>query len=199
MRRVETAVDEAYRAPVEDEEAIGPRGGAEALFIAPGKVGLMYVATLGVYGIYWFYAHWSHYKRLHGLSIWPVARGIFSIFFANQLFKTVDQQAREAGHHPSWSPGQQAGLYIVLVLMSRVLDRAGDLGSSGLGILGLAAGLGAVAPLISAQRVANLTAGPEAARQARAFSLADGVLLAIGLVIWALILVALLASDASVE
>jgi hypothetical protein len=200
MTREDVAVESAYRAPSADDDEEEPHTGDGALYLGPGKVALMYVATGGIYGVYWFYAHWAFYKRAFGMSIWPLARSIFSIFYVNQLFKTLDNQARQVGFRPSWSPGQQAGIYIALVLASRLVDRLFS-ASAALSFVALGAGLSAVLPLISAQKVANLAAGEDAASAARPFSFVDGVLLAIGCGFWALVFLGLhqLQSGASLE
>ena len=153
---------------VDADDSAAPQE-ASALSMAPAKLAIMYVATLGIYSVYWFYAHWAFYKRQLRMQISPVARGIFSIFYANQLFKTLDNQARNLGYRPSWNPGQQAVLYVALVMGARVLDRLVS-GNDALSIVALVCSLASVLPLVSAQKVANLAAGRER-NPARSFTL----------------------------
>lgn len=88
------------------------------------KFTLLFFATLGAYVIYWFYRNWKAYRDFSGEKIWPVARGIFSIFFAHSLFEKVNARLVERNITFPWSPRSFATWYVVVALVSHALDRA---------------------------------------------------------------------------
>ena len=203
MSREEAAVEDVYRAPLEDDDApdVGAHSGVAALYMPPNRVAVMYVLSLGLYGVYWFYSHWSFYKRALGMRISPVGRAIFSVFFVNQLFKSLYLEASRAGYRPSFNPSNQAGLYIAFVVGSRLLDRFDSAGRVPIfSLLAIAVGLAGALPLVSAQKVANLVAGEEGARMARPFSLGEGIFACLGVILWGLMLAGLfMTTGAAVE
>src|SRR5687767_2451938 len=93
-------VADAYKAPlmddVNDEEAPAHSEGSAAVYVvAPTKFMLLAFSTMGMYSLYWFYKNWSLRRRAYGLTIWPVARAIFAVFFAHRLFRALDVEAHE--------------------------------------------------------------------------------------------------------
>lgn len=82
--------------------------------VSQRKFLVLYLITLGLYAIYWFYAHWSQQKRMRKLRIMPVWRGIFSLFFAHSLFGQIERRLREERCGHSWNASGMATLYVVL-------------------------------------------------------------------------------------
>ena len=69
-----------------------PATGDQAYFsVSPTKLKWLYLATFGLYGIYWFYKNWKLQQPYIDGKIMPVMRGIFSIFFAHALTKRIKQ------------------------------------------------------------------------------------------------------------
>jgi hypothetical protein len=90
------------------------------------KYVLMFVCTLGLYQIYWFYRNWQLVKEREGfagLRISPIPRAIFSIFFCYQLFAKVRDY-----EHPALKPrrrllaGPLAAGWIILSVLWRLPD-----------------------------------------------------------------------------
>ncbi|BDZ73038.1 hypothetical protein GCM10025856_07570 [Methylophaga marina] len=58
-----------------------PAAGDQAYFsVSTTKLKWLYLATFGLYGIYWFYKNWKLQQPYIDDKIMPVMRGIFSIF-----------------------------------------------------------------------------------------------------------------------
>lgn len=77
---------------------------------------VLYVATSGCYGLYWFYKNWSVNKRFAGSSVWPVLRTLLSSIFAYSLFRKIDKSLirQELGRMSCWFA--HASIYLVLGL-----------------------------------------------------------------------------------
>jgi hypothetical protein len=155
--------------------------------VAIPKLIALNVATVGIYGTYWSYRHWKQYRDHVDSSIWPIARGLFAIFHVVRLCRWLDALARRAGHHPAWSPSLYAATWIVLVFVERLTDRLNPEGHSiALTIVSVSAALLAVVPLIVAQGVANLAAGDKAGRSNSKLTLANWVVIGLGMCLWGL-------------
>ena len=50
---------------------------------------VLFLATFGIYSVYWFYRNWKLYKIHNNEDIYPVARAIFSIFFVQKVISLV--------------------------------------------------------------------------------------------------------------
>lgn len=84
---------------------------------------LLYVFTLGIYWIYWFYRNWKHMKIYKNLDISPGWRTvgliipIYNIVIIYEQFKNIRDFAREAGCETYSSPGwMTAGLLVLFGL-----------------------------------------------------------------------------------
>jgi hypothetical protein len=86
----------------------------------------LYIFTLGFYQMYWFYKNWSRYKAATQESMWPVMRGIFTIFFTHSLFREVDAAIVAEDREHSWDPGLLATGYVVAEIATRIMDRLPD-------------------------------------------------------------------------
>ncbi|MEO7497132.1 MAG: hypothetical protein ABIT83_06315 [Massilia sp.] len=98
------------------------------------KLTVLFIVTLGVYQLFWFYKNWSNYKLHCQISgngngkIWPVPRALFSVFFVHSLFRKVAEHA-EANLRPlTWQAGSQATLMVVLLLVSAFAGRFSEVG-----------------------------------------------------------------------
>jgi hypothetical protein len=199
MARDQEGIADAYRPPAADEQPSLPRLGAASHYIVSiTKLALLFVATFGIYGVYWFYKHWKHQQLETHQPIRPIWRAIFSVFFVFQLFKAIDTEARQRGLAPGWQPGLNAGAFILVVLVGRALDRLGAQSNAFtmLDFVSLLIPLGAVVPLIAAQKVANQTYGDPDGRDNASMKAGNVVTLIVGFLFWALIGIALLVPDA---
>jgi hypothetical protein len=86
------------------------------------KLVVMSVMTAGLYQVYWHYRNWKLYKRSTGISVWPIARGVFNIFFEYVLFQRIDQCIKRSGGEFIWSPKTRAIALIGLAVIGLVLS-----------------------------------------------------------------------------
>ncbi|MSU74605.1 zinc ribbon domain-containing protein [Candidatus Kaiserbacteria bacterium] len=101
----------------------------EYFSISIGRLMLFSVLTWGLYEIYWFYRNWAAVKKTELPNIWPVARGIFAIFFCHDLFKRVLQTAKSNGYAETYSAQWLATGYVVMLIVGNVWGRTESLGS----------------------------------------------------------------------
>jgi hypothetical protein len=115
-----------FAAPTTDLD-VRPAGatlGQQAWFaVGTRKLLVMSVLTFGLYTIHWFERQYRFQKGVRGEATMPLARGIFSIFFANELFRRVESAAHGAGVERSWTGSGMGGLFIVSAVAGRILDR----------------------------------------------------------------------------
>ncbi|MDF2445873.1 MAG: hypothetical protein K0S46_1109 [Moraxellaceae bacterium] len=91
--------------------------------VAPRKLVLLMVMTVGIYSIYWFYRNWKQCRDATGEPMLPVLRGVFAIFFVHRLFRRVDAQLRDSAVAFAWQPMALATGYVVVALVSLVTDQ----------------------------------------------------------------------------
>ncbi|MFZ1892197.1 MAG: hypothetical protein WBO07_05510 [Formosimonas sp.] len=91
--------------------------------VAPKKFLILFIATVGLYEIYWFFKNWSNFKIKTNESIWPVPRAIFSVFFAHSLFDKVDKSLKYRNNERAWNPAGLATIFVVFQILSNVAER----------------------------------------------------------------------------
>lgn len=102
-----------YAPPKSDIEIISAEERPEFYLVSVRKFVILYLATWGWYGLYWFYRHWSENKRFEGNSVWPVIRALFPFIFAFPLFWRVDKSLRRQGLGSMWWAVSAVGLLLV--------------------------------------------------------------------------------------
>jgi hypothetical protein len=107
----EAALEPAQGAAVEVHD--GPAWFA----VAPAKLVVMSVATVGLYQVYWFYKHWRAVRDA-GEDVLPWARSIFGVLFCYSLFRRVADSA--AGLAAPAAP-LLAAVYIALCVSAQLL------------------------------------------------------------------------------
>ena len=122
---------------------LGRMDANEAEFYVVGRTKFLclFVLTLGLYQLYWSYKQWSQYQKATGDAIWPVARGLFSIFFVHKLYARAAQRIRDNGRSYVWNHDQWATAFVVASVGPHLL---GGLASNeqGIGVItGLVFGL----------------------------------------------------------
>lgn len=183
-------IEQVYKAPV----ASGATAELEASTAAPfyvvsgNKLLLLYIGTLGVYQVYWFYKHWKQYRPHLGRDVSPIGRGIFSIFFVHELFRAIHAWSDKHGRPSHWKPSSMAGLYVGLTIASVVVDRVSNaVGSTGLmNTVALAVGLAACVPLYTAQAAANVACGDPEGKSNSAVTVQNYLFLMLGGLFWLL-------------
>ena len=109
------------------------------------KLAVMFVATLGLYQLYWFYKQWDRVRDA-GDNVAPAPRSLFAIVFCYSLFRRINDSTHAVGVHTRLPPLLLAVGFILPSLMWKVDGLA-----SLLGFL-------AFVPLVAAQRIANAVA-----------------------------------------
>lgn len=158
------------------------------------KFTILYVATLGFYELYWFYANWKRYRDHTGEDLWPVPRAIFSIFFAHLLFSRIQEKLSQREINFGWVPGHVAALYVIFAVLSNVLDRvaAKEIWSPEADVLSLLFIVPVFYALLTAQKAVNLAEGREAVATNDRLTWVNAVWIALGLLMWALTILGLL-------
>ncbi len=111
-----------YSPPNSDVEIV-PASNPGYYVVSIRKFALLFFMTLGIYSVYWFYRNWKAYQASTGEKIWPIPRAIFNIFFAHALFAKVDGTLNQHDRSFNWSPRALATGYVVLSIISNILDR----------------------------------------------------------------------------
>ena len=152
----------------------------EYRLISPAKFIILCVFTFGLYDVWWQYKTWRFFKQWQQTDTWPVARAIFSLFTANDLLKTINQFARYVGDYtPLQSTTGLAAGYIILNLLGRLPNP--------LWLIALGA-FGFMVPGYRAFREAMLQAPEFGGRDQENFNTRQLLLIALGLVFWALVI-----------
>jgi len=167
--------------------------GAPAFYVVSRKkLAILYLATLGLYGVYWFYKNWSNYKNCSSdkfnvdRSIWPVARGIFSIFFTHALFREIKAYGRDKAALAEWNNESLATLLVLFMISGNVLDRlsARSIGSPYTDIASLLIMAPLLGLLLSAQHMINVGCGDPDGKSNSRLTNANYVWIALGLIFW---------------
>lgn len=93
------------------------------------KFSVLFVATLGLYSLYWYYRNWACYKSQWAShdkdreDLWPIARAFFAVFFVHSLFREVKALGRDKPAVEAWESGKHATQLVVLMIASQLLDR----------------------------------------------------------------------------
>ncbi len=158
--------------------------------VAPWKAALLMFGTFGFYSLYWFWRHWQLHRIDKKLEIWPVARAIFSVFFAHGLNQEIDHRIRREGLRHRWSPALWATLFVVSTIAIRLIDRFLGTTLSPTVFLALlvAAQVANALFVFHSQRAANIASGDPEAVANRRLTIANGLWLLLGLLWWSLIL-----------
>lgn len=187
---METNPYAAPAAPLEETVELQPT----FYVVSIPKFTILYIATLGFYELYWFYANWKRYRDHTGEDLWPVPRAIFSIFFAHLLFSRIQEKLSQREINFGWVPGHVAALYVIFAVLSNVLDRvaAKEIWSPEADVLSLLFIVPVFYALLTAQKAVNLAEGSEAVATNDRLTWVNAVWIALGLLMWALTILGLL-------
>lgn len=116
--------DSIYATP-EAEIAPPPGTGPRYYVVSPKKFLLLTILTSGLYTAYWSYRNWRHIKVVDNNSTWPVARGLFSIFFVHSLLSDVNRNLQSTGNDYEWNPQLIATSFVVVAIISTLVGQLG--------------------------------------------------------------------------
>lgn len=175
-------------APLRDEAPLPPM----FYVVAPRKFTILFVSTLGLYAVYWFYKNWDRYKdrvpaaSRFGTTVSPVVRALFSGFFIHTLFNRIRAHGRAHLVCRNWRCTRHAWWLAFLLLSGECLDSIinalvgapyGDL--AGVGVLVLT-----LTSFLKAQRMINLACDDPAGAGNAQLSRANKVWIGLGVVAW---------------
>jgi hypothetical protein len=148
------------------------------------KLVVLFIATMGGYRLYWYYKNWALYKASAGLSLWPVPRSLFDVFFVYSLFSIINRRIIESGRNYPWRPGLRAVALIVLTVFGMVQDRFFSIDVN----LGVAVILLAVNAhlFVGAQRAINFLANDLEGQTNAQFTMLNYFWILVGLGMWGL-------------
>jgi hypothetical protein len=158
------------------------------------KMAVLGLLTFGLYFIYWHYQNWRQYRdwqlarTQEKQDIWPVPRGIFSIFFMHSLFRNVKAFADDNERHIDWEPEMVATILVILTIIGNILDRLAmrNIGYPVTDILSLIL----LAPLLymytRVQPIINASCGDPESKSNSNFTVANWIWIVIGALLWVL-------------
>jgi hypothetical protein len=191
-----TPPQDPYAAPSAtlQDTAVDAAANASFYVVSAVKFWLLYLATFGLYGVFWMYSHWAAHKRATRGDEWPVARAIFMIFFVHSLANLVDAALRRTGARHDWAPNVVATFAVLAMIALRLIDRLpatvmSDETAFVLTLLVLPV-LGLLLWLI--QRAANIACGDPAGAGNARLTVGNWAWLLLGGVLWLLVLAGLL-------
>jgi hypothetical protein len=196
-------IDNVYAPPTSNLNA--PRTQENAMFyvVSERKFYVLFIATLGMYSVYWFYKNWATYKAgssygsSDAASISPLGRTILAIFFVRALFRRVKERTLDKQTLEKWNDGLHAAILVLLLIVSNVLDRAAmrSLWSPYSDYLSLAILIPLVLSFSKAQVMINVSCGdPQGLRNAE-FTKANYAWIVAGLLFWILALIGMLVPE----
>lgn len=171
--------------------------------VSKRKFTILFLATLGLYYLYWFYKNWSRYQDQAPYAseakntIWPFPRAMFAVFFVHSLFRKIREYGIDKPQVDAWANGTHAGLVVLLLLVSNALDRLASkgIGSPWTDLLSLLILAPMLFAFLNAQEIINVACDDPAGAGNATLSVANYVWIVIGVIFWLLIFVGLVLPD----
>ena len=151
---------------------------------------ILFLGTFGFYTLYWFFKHWSEYKKSTKEEMWPVMRCIFVIFFAHSLFSLFEfRYKNKTGEYPK-SINHLATTFVVVTIVCHILSKLSENGYGvpftfyfSLLVLPISCWI-----LYKAQSLANFSGNDVHGSSNNKLNFLNYIWLALGFVFWLLIL-----------
>ena len=180
-----------------EERAIseGNESSAEYFVISVRKLWKLYVLTFGIYALYWFYINWKLQKPFMKESIMPVPRAIFYVFYTHSLFDRISDSLASKKIQYKFNAGIMATAFIVLVLLGNFAGQLADMSEfpAYISIVWLVTFLLSVYPLEEAQDAVNILSDDPLGLGNSKYSRGNIIAMVIGGVLWALVLLGVVA------
>ena len=168
--------------------------------VSEGKLITLYILSLGLYGVYWFYKNWDMQRDKIDKKIYPVWRAIFSIFFTHSLFRRINQQATHLENQHKFNANLLATFFVVAIIVSNVLDPFSantslllNMTNNTVIITSFILFFLSVYPLIKVQATVNRINNDMLGYLNHKFSLWNYVLIIFGSILWLLVVMGVLA------
>lgn len=111
-----------------ETESQGQTSGMEFYVVSPKKFLILFLGTFGMYTVYWFFKHWSLYKKSVNEDMWPIMRGIFSLFFTHSLFSLFEMKYENKTGEAPKSINYLATLYVVFAIGCQICSKFSENG-----------------------------------------------------------------------
>ena len=172
---------------------------SECLFfpVSQNKLIILFIATFGVYSIYWFYKNWKLQQKCMREKVNPALRSIFYIFFTHSLFRRIESAAKKEEIPTSWNANVLATVFVILSIISNVLDRVSRTTET-VGIVDYVSVLMVfilLYPLYMVQEVVNKVNGDPYGKLNNSFSIYNVIFIVIGVFLWFLVGIGFFQSD----
>ena len=162
--------------------------------VSEGKLMTLYIMSLGLYGVYWFYKNWKLQQPLMDKKIYPVWRAIFSIFFTHALFRRINAHATELEKKHQFNANALATFYVVTIVVSHILDRLSTHSATFNGMMNSTVIITSIVflclsvyPMVKVQATANRINGDLLGYLNHKYSLWNYALIVFGILLWLLI------------
>lgn len=174
--------------PPESNVLIEEQDANKFYVVSPKKFYILFIATFGLYQLYWFYKNWELYKKTGNYNLWPIPRAIFSIFFTHALFRYVNKELEEKQIKSNWSHATTATLYVIITIFSNLSDRILEktVGEVVSGIILMLTIPVTAWILFQAQMRINLACGSSKGEENSILTLANYAWIFVGLSLWLL-------------
>ncbi|ELK4741365.1 TPA: hypothetical protein ACG4N4_006397, partial [Pseudomonas aeruginosa] len=153
-------MENVYKTP--EAPLVETRGAKRAHFFVTslGKMSVLFLVTLGLYGVYWMYKHWKAQQPQMERRISPVWRAIFGIFFFHALARRIHQALPEE-RQALWSPSKDATWAVLLTVAANLISHLTDVvpALEPYSLPSLLLLLTPLIPMRNIQRQANLASG----------------------------------------
>ncbi|KIF59560.1 MULTISPECIES: hypothetical protein [Pseudomonas] len=161
--------------------------------VARWKFILLSVLSFGLYFYYWSYKNWSLYKQRTQEESWPLARGLFYIFFVHRLFRQADKAIHDSGRKSDWDLEQWATVFVVLTLAAAVLEKLSGQFENLAYLAAYAVALLPVRAYVASegQRLINLAANDPEGQSNNRLNVWNFLIIVPGLLLWAMVLLGL--------
>lgn len=156
--------------------------------VSKRKFLVLFVATLGLYGVYWAYKNWQRYKAVSNEKVIPILRGFFQIFFTHSLFMKVQASLEKRGVDFAWSAKGHATWLVILLIISNLLDRLAmkSIGSPHTDFASFLIMIPLLLAYLKAQEAINRACGDAQGTSNGHFTGANLAWIAFGLILWGL-------------
>ncbi|EPJ8784500.1 DUF4234 domain-containing protein [Pseudomonas aeruginosa] len=183
-------MENVYKTP--EAPLVETRGAKRAHFFVTslGKMSVLFLVTLGLYGVYWMYKHWKAQQPQMERRISPVWRAIFGIFFFHALARRIHRALPEE-RQALWSPSEDATWAVVLTVAANLISHLTDVvpALEPYSLPSLLLLLTPLIPMRNIQRQANLASGDPQGTGNSGYSGYNLLFIVLGALYWLLILI----------
>ena len=158
--------------------------------VSERKLAILFIATSGLYTLYWSYRNWKRYRSATATKVMPLVRAAMGVWFVYALFRKVDRRMYAMGHRYKWYPRFLALAFILFSALQSTRIWLLDLHLSLVMLITLIALQ--VSCLLRVQAAVNYLADDIAGRQNSILSPMNWFWIVLGLCWWGILFAAVL-------